>query len=249
MRKDTMDLRCWLFPMYPANPLPRSSRSFSTLPFTVSQLPLCHLVSRWAQSMVDTRRAPGLQTSEAEIVLATSACSASEVTTLWWPRSASTGVPAPGRLLEFCILQPHRYSGLWLSYHWVRVLHHPCVPLAILITPPVESPLDSPLFTKSNTFCSGVLSAMSVCHAQLPFHPMRTILAVRKHSKQHSVPGKEDHPIWIRIHIYSVTSLDLSFSNCRNEDDGFLQLCANVQCEHNTEWKAVNCYTTFELQK
>lgn len=88
MRKDTMDLRCWLFPMYPANPLPRSSRSFSTLYLTVSQLPLCHLVSRWAQSVVGTRRAPGLQTSEAEIVLATSACSASEVTTLWWPRSA-----------------------------------------------------------------------------------------------------------------------------------------------------------------
>lgn len=88
MRKDTMDLQCWLFPMYTANPLPRSSQSFSTLPLDVSQLPLCRLVSRWAQSVVGTRRAPGRQTSEAEIVLATSACSASEVTTLWWPRSA-----------------------------------------------------------------------------------------------------------------------------------------------------------------
>lgn len=51
---------------------------------------------------------------------------------------------------------------------------------------------------------------------------------------------KEDDPVWIRTHIYSVTSPDLSFSNCKNEDDGFLQLCANVQREHNTEWKAVS---------
>lgn len=110
------------------------------------------------------------------------------------PGQPSSGVPAPGRLLEFCILQPCRYSGLRLSYHRVRVLHHPCVSLTTLITPPAESPLDSPLFTKSNKFCSGALSAMSVWHAQLPFHPIRTILAVRKHSECHSVPGKKMTP-------------------------------------------------------
>lgn len=241
MRKDTMDLRCWLFPMYPAKLLPEL---FYSAPYCLSAAPLPFGVQVGSVSGGHQK-----STRAADVRSRNSSCHFC-LQCIWGHHGRpSTGVPAPGRLLEFCILQPHRYSGLWLSYHWVRVLHHPCVPLAILITPPVESPLDSPLFTKSNTFCSGVLSAMSVCHAQLPFHPMRTILAVRKHSKQHSVPGKEDHPIWIRIHIYSVTSLDLSFSNCRNENDGFLQLCANVQCEHNTEWKAVNCYTTFELQK
>lgn len=76
----------------------------------------------------------------------------------------------------------------------MRVLHHPCASLTTLITPPAESPLDSPLFTKSNKFCSGVLSAMSVCHALLPFNPIGTILAVRKHSEYHSVPGKKMTP-------------------------------------------------------
>lgn len=81
---------------------------------------------------------------------------------------------------------------------------------------------------------------MSSYHAQLLFYPIRTIPVTGKHSEHCSVPSEGDHPLWVRMYIYSVTSLGLTrFGICKNEDEGFLQRCDIVQCEPNTEWRAL----------